>query len=87
METSLSFEHVLHSYGLRLVSTYKYELGNWLFDFIFYLLSFFQLRQNSMTHLNECLLFNTKKPQQCCIKKLNPSFKKKLHQGMVTNEH
>jgi hypothetical protein len=28
MKTSLSFEHVLHSYGLRLVSIYKYELGN-----------------------------------------------------------
>ncbi len=23
-----SFEHVLHSYGLHLVSTYKYELSN-----------------------------------------------------------
>jgi hypothetical protein len=39
-----------------------------------------------MTHLNECLLFNTKKAQQCCIQKLNPGLKKKLHQGMVTNE-
>jgi hypothetical protein len=26
-----SFEHVLHSYGLCLVSTYKYEIGNYLF--------------------------------------------------------
>jgi len=24
----LSFEHVLHSYGLHLISTYKYEIGN-----------------------------------------------------------
>jgi hypothetical protein len=23
------FEHVLHSYGLYLVSTYKYEIGNY----------------------------------------------------------
>ncbi len=44
METPLlnlvdsSFEHVLHSYGIDLVSTYKYERGNCLFDYIFYLL-------------------------------------------------
>jgi hypothetical protein len=44
METPLlnlidsSFEHVLHSYGLHLISTYKYEINNCLFDFIFYLL-------------------------------------------------
>jgi hypothetical protein len=31
----LSFEHVLHSYGLRLVSKYKCEIGNYLFDSIF----------------------------------------------------
>ncbi len=51
-----SFEHVLHSYGFHLVSTYKYEIGNHLFDFIFYLLenhlSYFQLRQNNMAYLN-----------------------------------
>jgi hypothetical protein len=33
-----SFEHVLHSYDLRLISTYKYEIGNCLFDSISYLL-------------------------------------------------
>jgi len=33
-----SFEHVLHSYGLHLVSTYKYEIGNYYFYFISYLL-------------------------------------------------
>jgi hypothetical protein len=33
-----SFEHVLHSYDLHLVSTYKYEIGNYLFGFISYLL-------------------------------------------------
>jgi hypothetical protein len=32
-----SFEHVLHSYGLHLVSTYKYEISNCLFDDIFHL--------------------------------------------------
>ncbi len=72
METPLlnlvdsSFEHVLHSYGLHLVSTYKYEMNNCLFDSISYLLnnhlSSLQLRQNSMAHLNQCLLLNTKKP-------------------------
>jgi hypothetical protein len=57
-----SFEHVLHSYDLHLVSTYKYEISNCLFDSIFYLLdnnlSFLELRQKSMAHLNQCLLFN-----------------------------
>jgi hypothetical protein len=60
-----SFEHVLHSYGLYLVSTYKYEICNCLFDFISYLLdnhlSSFELKENNMTHLNQCLLLNTKK--------------------------
>ncbi len=68
METFLSFKHVLHSYVLHLVSTYKYEISNCLFDSIFYLLSFLQLRQNNMTHLNECLLFNTKKPNNVVFK-------------------
>jgi hypothetical protein len=52
----LSFEHVLHSYGLHLVSTKKYEIGNCLFDFISYLLdnhlSSLELRQNNMAQLN-----------------------------------
>ncbi len=71
METILSnfvdssFEHVLHSYGLRLVSTYKHEIHNCFFGFIFDLLdnhlSSLQLRQNNVAHLNECLLSNTKK--------------------------
>jgi hypothetical protein len=60
-----SFEHVLHSYGLHLISTYKYEIGNCLFDFISYLLdnhlSSLELRQNNTTHLNQCLLLNIKK--------------------------
>jgi hypothetical protein len=33
-----SFERVLHSHGLHLVSTYKYEIGNCFLDFISYLL-------------------------------------------------
>jgi hypothetical protein len=86
-----SFEHVLHSYGLHLVSTYKYELSNWLFNSISYLLdnhlSSFEFRQNNTTHLNQCLLLHTKKVQQSCIWELNPSFLFDLHQGMVTNEH
>jgi hypothetical protein len=41
METPLlnfvdsSFEHVLHSCGLHLISTYKYEIRNYLFDYIY----------------------------------------------------
>jgi hypothetical protein len=51
-----SFEHVLHSYGLHFVSTYKYEIGNYLFDYVSHLLdnqlSSLELRQNNMAHLN-----------------------------------
>jgi hypothetical protein len=73
METPLlnvvdsSFENVLHSYGLHLVSRYKYEIRNCLFDFIFYLLdnqlSSLKLKQNNMVHLNQCLLLNKEKTQ------------------------
>jgi hypothetical protein len=65
METPLlnivdsSFEHVSHSYGLHLVSTYKYEIGNYPFDSISYLLDnhllSLELRRNNMAHLNPCL--------------------------------
>jgi hypothetical protein len=71
METPLlnfvdsTFEHVLHSYGLHLVSTYKYEIGNCFFLSISYFLdnhlSSLQLRKNSMAHLNQCLLLNIEK--------------------------
>jgi hypothetical protein len=40
-----------------------------------------------MAHLNQCLLLNTKKAQQCHIRELNPSFLFDLHQDIVTNEH
>jgi len=59
-----SFEHVLHLYGFHFVLTYKYEIGNF-FDSIYYLLnnhlSYLELKQNRMTHLNQCLLLNTEK--------------------------
>jgi len=52
-----SFEHALHSYGLHLASTYKYEIGNYLFDFISYLwdnhLSSLELRQNYKANLKQ----------------------------------
>ncbi len=34
-----SFEHLIHLYGLHVVSTYKYKVDKCLFDFIFYLLN------------------------------------------------
>jgi hypothetical protein len=72
-------------------STYKYEIGNCFLNSKSYLLdnhlSYLQLKQHSMAYLNQCLLFNTKETQKCCIRKLNPSFLFDLHHGMVTNEH
>jgi hypothetical protein len=40
-----------------------------------------------MEHLNQCLLFDTQKPQHCCIQELNLRFLFDLHQNMVTNKH
>jgi hypothetical protein len=40
-----------------------------------------------MAHLNQCLLLNIEKVQQCHIQELNLSFSFDLHQDMVTNEH
>ncbi len=60
-----SFEHVLHSYGFYLVSTYKYKIGKFYYYYISYLLdshlSSFELKQNNTTHLNQFLLLNTTK--------------------------
>jgi hypothetical protein len=57
-----SFQHVLHSYGLHFVSTYKYEIGNCFFESIYYLLdnhlSSLELKQNNIAYLNQCLLLN-----------------------------
>ncbi len=59
----------MRSYGLHLISTYKYEICNCHFDSITYLLdnhlSSFELKQNNMAHLNQFLLLNIKKTQQC----------------------
>ncbi len=43
-------------------------------------LSSFQLKQNNMAHLNQCLLLNIEKVQQFCIGDLNSSFLFDLHQ-------
>jgi hypothetical protein len=40
-----------------------------------------------MAYLNQCLLLNIKKAQECCIRESNLSFLFDLHQGMVMNEH
>ncbi len=94
METILSnlvdssFEHVLYSCGFCLISTYKYEITTLFFSKSYLLdthLSYLQLRQNSMAHVNQCLLLNTKETQQCYISKLDSSFLFDLHQGIVFN--
>jgi hypothetical protein len=68
---------VLHLYGLHLVPTYKYEIGNYLFYSISYFLdnhlSSFELMQINMARLNQCLLLNTRKTQQYYIRESNPS--------------
>jgi hypothetical protein len=55
----------LHSYGLHLVSTYNYEIKNYLFDSISYLLdnhlSFLELRQNSHDTFKSMFIIEYKK--------------------------
>ncbi len=72
---------------------FNIQIWNKQFSFLFYILllnnhlSSFEMGQNNIAHLNQCLLLNTKKTQQCHIQKWNPSFLFDLHQSMVTNEH
>jgi hypothetical protein len=40
-----------------------------------------------MAHLNQCLLLNIEKTQQCCIRELNLSFLFDMYKGIITNEH
>jgi len=51
---SLSFNDVVYSCNLCLISSYSYDVGNCLFDFTSYLLKYsltsFQIRQNSMQY-------------------------------------
>jgi hypothetical protein len=66
METPLlnivdsSLGPALQSYGLHIILTYKYERSNYFKNFMFYLLdnhlSYLELRQNNITHSNQCLL-------------------------------
>jgi hypothetical protein len=65
-----SFEFVLCSYEFFLVSTYKHEIRNCLFYYLFYLLDdqllSLQVKQISIAHLNHFLLLNEKN-KKCCI--------------------
>jgi hypothetical protein len=68
----------LYSSYFHLVSTYKYDVGNYLFDSIFYWLkcslTSLQIKQNNMQYLKQCLTLNTQKTQECCLRELNPIF-------------
>jgi hypothetical protein len=63
MANMQSFNDVLSSSNIHLVSTYKYDVGNCLFDFISYLLkcllTSLQIKWNSMQYLKQCLTLNT----------------------------
>lgn len=86
-----SFKHELHSSYLCLVLTYKHEINNFfsILDLVHWIINnhIFKVKQNNMEHLNQCLLFNTKKPQHCSNQELNLRFLFDLHQNMVTNKH
>ncbi len=76
----LSFNDVLYSCNICLISSYSYGFGNCLFDPIFYLLKYsliaLQIRQDNMQYLKEC-----------CLRELKPSFSYDLHNGQFSNEH
>jgi hypothetical protein len=65
MASMQSFNDVLSSTNICLVLTYKYDVGNCLFDFISSLLkcslTSLQIKQNSMQYLKQCLTSNTQK--------------------------
>jgi hypothetical protein len=91
MVSMQSFNDVLSSSNFHLVSTYKYDVGNYLFDSRFYLLKCslisLQIKQNSMQYLKQCLTLNTQKTQECCLRELNPTFLYDLHHDKVSNEY
>jgi hypothetical protein len=91
MANMQSFNDVLISSNLCLVSTYKYDVGNCLFAFISYLLkcslTSLQIKKNSMQYSKQCLTLNTQKTQECCFKELNPSFLYDLHHREVSNKY
>lgn len=80
----------LEECNLRRVTTYKFIVGDCLFDSISYLLgheiSSILLRKNSMNHLANCLVLNTPKALQTRNEELNPEWLHDLHVG-VYNEH
>jgi hypothetical protein len=82
-----SFEQVLHSYGLHLVSTYKYEINNF-FYYIFYLLdnhlSSFELKQNNMAHLNPMFIIEYKKNPTMLYSRIKSKFFVKAWSQMNT---
>ncbi len=45
------------------------------------------MRQNNITHLNQCLILDIKTTLDYRNQELNPSFLCDLHQGLVTNEY
>jgi len=87
---NLSFEHVLHSYGIHIVSTYTYEVGNCIFDFISYLLdqiSSLEVSQNSMTHWKSMFINKYRKGLTMLDSKIKSKYSVYLHQGRARNEH
>jgi hypothetical protein len=60
-----------------------YDVSNCLFDSISYLLkcslTSFQIKQNNMQYLKQCLT--------CHLRELNSSFLYDLHHGEVSNEY
>ncbi len=69
--TFASFNDILYLCNFRLV-TYNYEVDNCLFDSISYLLKYlltsFQIKQNNIQHLIECLTLHTQKHKNFIFK-------------------
>ncbi len=61
-----------------LVATYNYDVGNYLFEFISYLLKYLltslQMKQNNTENLKECLTLNKQKNTRMSFSKNEPTF-------------
>jgi len=80
----------LKCYNLWRNTSYKYNVGDCLFDSIAYLLGYAQsstnLQINAMHHLKICLAMNIAKACETWSNELNESFLRDLHKGVILNE-
>jgi len=83
--TCITFIWLWFSFNIQI---WKRQLSFWLYIlFIGNHLIIFWIEAKYHGTFQSMFIIEYKKPQQCCIWKLNPIFKFDLHQSTITNEH